>query len=101
MGFNEQQLWLPWILSYTCYSKLCNFQMKMSRAVMNFFSQIIILYICILTCFVNLSMKNHPPELWISLLSLSLGSILPSPKVKKRLSVDINSPPLSLPDSLA
>ena len=78
--------------------KLCG--MEMSRAVVAFFSQIIILYICILTCFVNLSLKNGPPELWISLLSLSLGSILPFSKIKKRLSVDINSPPPSLPDSL-
>ena len=76
-------------------------RMEMSRTVVAFFSQIIMLYICILTCFVNLSVKNGPPELWISLLSLSLGRILPSPKVKKRLSVDINSPPPSLPDSLA
>lgn len=56
---------------------------KVSRSAVVFFCQIIILYIAILTCFINLSIKNGPNELWISILSLSLGSILPSPKVKK------------------
>lgn len=56
---------------------------KVSRSAVVFFCQIIILYISILTCFVNLTVKNGPTELWISILSLSLGSILPSPKVKK------------------
>lgn len=56
---------------------------KVSRSAVVFFCQIIILYISILTCFINLTVKNGPTELWISILSLSLGSILPSPKVKK------------------
>ena len=54
-----------------------------SKAV--FISQVIILYVVILTCIVNLSMGNSLGEVWISLLSYSLGSILPSPKIKKRL----------------
>ena len=28
-------------------------------------------------------MRNGPNELWITVLSLSLGTILPSPKVRK------------------
>lgn len=60
---------------------------QVSRSAVVFFCQIIILYICIITCFVNLTIKNGSTELWISLLSLSLGSILPSPKVKKFSSV--------------
>ena len=79
--------------------KLCG--TEVFGTVVAFFSQIIILYMCILTCFVNLSVKNSPLELWISLISLSLGSILPSLKVKKRLSLDINSPTHSPPDSIA
>ena len=43
-------------------------------------------------CFVNLSIQNGPSELWISLLSLSLGSMLPSPKVKKPLNIGIPTP---------
>ena len=56
---------------------------QVSRSALVFLFQITILYISIITCFVNLTVKNGPVELWITILSLSLGSILPSPKVKK------------------
>ena len=36
-----------------------------------------------ITCFVNLTVCNGPNELWITVLSFSLGTILPSPKVRK------------------
>ena len=68
------------------------FGRDMSRSAVAFLSQAIILYICILTCFVNLSILNGPSKLWISLLSLSLGSMLPSPKVKKALNIGIPTP---------
>ena len=48
-----------------------------------FLSQIIILYVVILTCIINLSINSGKNELWVSLLSYSLGCILPAPKVKK------------------
>ena len=60
---------------------LCGLQT--SRSALVFVSQITILYISIITCFINLSLSNGPSELWIAVLSLSIGSILPSPKVKK------------------
>ena len=53
---------------------------KFSRMTLVFLCQVIILYISIITCFVNLTMHNGPHELWITVLSLSLGTILPSPK---------------------
>lgn len=56
---------------------------KVSRSALVFLSQVIILYISIITCFVNLTVRNGPNELWITVLSLSLGTILPSPKVRK------------------
>ena len=56
---------------------------QVSRSAVVFVFQITILYISIITCFINLTVKNGPVELWITILSLSLGSILPSPKVKK------------------
>lgn len=61
--------------------KLCG--REVSRSALVFLFQITILYIAIITCFVNLTVRNGPVELWITILSLSLGSILPSPKVKK------------------
>lgn len=54
-----------------------------SRSALVFICQIFILYVSIITCFINLSIRNGSSELWITILSLSLGSILPSPKVKK------------------
>ena len=59
------------------------FGSKFSRTALVFLCQVIILYISIITCFVNLTMHNGPNELWITVLSLSLGSILPLPKVRK------------------
>ena len=48
-----------------------------------FFSQIIVLYIVIITCTINLSLQNGPHDLWIALMSSSLGYILPSPAITK------------------
>ena len=59
------------------------FGSKFSRMALVFLCQVIILYISIITCFVNLTVHNGPNELWIAVLSLSLGTILPSPKVRK------------------
>ena len=57
------------------------FGSKFSRTVLVFLCQVIILYIFIITCFVNLTVC--PNELLITVLSLSLGTILPSQKVRK------------------
>ncbi len=46
-----------------------------------FFTQVIILYILIITCLVNLTM-NTSSQLWSSLLSTSVGILLPSPSIK-------------------
>ena len=59
------------------------FGSKFSRTALIFLCQVIILYISIITCSVNLTVHNGPNELWITVLSLSLGTILPSPKVRK------------------
>ena len=54
---------------------------KLPKAEIVFFSQIIMLYIVIITCIVNLSMGNES-EMWLILLSTSLGAILPNPDLK-------------------
>ena len=59
------------------------FGSKFSRTALVFLCQVIILYISIITCFINLTVRNGPNELWITVLSLSLGALLPSPKVRK------------------
>jgi hypothetical protein len=48
-----------------------------------FFTQIIIIYIVIVTCIVNLSIGNGDSNLWTALLSSSLGYLLPNPTVKR------------------
>ena len=59
------------------------FGSKFSRTALVFLCQVIILYISIITCFINLTVHNGPNELWITVLSLSLGTLLSSPKVRK------------------
>ena len=48
-----------------------------------YFTQVVLLYIVILTCIVNLSIQNGDSNLWTALLSSSLGYILPNPTLKK------------------
>ena len=59
------------------------FGRRIRKPEMTFIFQVIILYIVIITCIINLSLKNGTSELWVSLLSYSLGCLLPSPKIKK------------------
>lgn len=71
------------IRTWTC----CNENVPSNEMV--FFAQVIMVYIVIITCIVNLSLQNEPRELWIALLSSSLGYILPSPqltRIKQNLS---------------
>ena len=44
-----------------------------------FVCQVVILYVVIVTCIVNLSLKNGDSNLWTALLSSSLGIMLPQP----------------------
>ena len=48
-----------------------------------YFSQMIIVYIIIITSIINLSLQNGSTELWISLLSSCIAYALPNPKLKK------------------
>lgn len=48
-----------------------------------FFSQIFIIFIVVLAAVINLSIPSgQRTELWVCLISTSLGAILPSPKLK-------------------
>lgn len=49
-----------------------------------FICQVVILYIIILTCIVNLSLGNGDSNLWTALLSSSLGIMLPAPTLSSR-----------------
>ena len=49
-----------------------------------FFAQIIVVYIIIITSLVQISLRSPDKELWLILLSSSIGYILPSPGLKFR-----------------
>lgn len=49
-----------------------------------FCAQVLLIYIVVLTCVLNLSFSSEKDCLWLSLLSGSLGYLLPSPKPKKK-----------------
>ena len=48
-----------------------------------FFCQIIVLYIVIFICLINISIGNGESHLWFSLLAGSIGYLLPNPTLKK------------------
>ena len=76
--------------------RFCGHPFKQSQVV--YFSQIIILYIIIITCIINLSINNGNSNLWTALLSSSIGYILPSPKIKnnKKIEESISSSPITI-----
>lgn len=58
---------------------------KFPRSEVKYFAQVVILYIVILTCLANLSIGNSElNSLWITLLSSSIGYLLPSPYIPKQ-----------------
>lgn len=58
------------------------FGLKYPKQEVVFFSQIFILYIVIVASIVNLSISNDNTNLWITLLSSSIGYMLPNPSIK-------------------
>lgn len=54
-----------------------------------FFAQVILIYIVIISCIINLSMKNGDSNLWTALLGSCLGYILPSPSLKLKKSLHV------------
>ena len=44
-----------------------------------FFRQVILIYVVVITCIVNLALNNNKTHLWTSLLCGSLGYLLPNP----------------------
>lgn len=70
--------------------KLCGYGINQSQVV--YFSQIIILYVIIITCILNLSLKNGDSNLWTALLSSSIGLILPNPRIKSKKLTGVETP---------
>jgi hypothetical protein len=50
-----------------------------------FFTQVIILYTVIIVSIYNLSKGSNDDKLWITLLSSSIGYLLPNPSIKRNV----------------
>ena len=61
------------------------FGKKLSRNLIVYCTQIIMIYIIISVSLYQLTNTSSNTELWISLLSANIGYILPSPKIKKAI----------------
>ena len=55
---------------------------KVSKAQIVYFCQVIIVYIVVITSIVNISLEVGDQNIWIILLSSTLGYLLPSPSIK-------------------
>ena len=62
--------------------KLCGSRIPRPEVV--YFSQVIIIYITVITCIINLSINNSNNELWIALMGSCLGYILPNPSIGRK-----------------
>ena len=61
----------------TCFSE----NIRASEII--FIAQIIVVYIVVIACIINLSLKTEHHDLWVTLLGTSLGYILPAPSITK------------------
>ena len=57
------------------------FGTRVPRDEVTIFAQVIIVYVVIVTCIINLNIGNGESNIWTALLSSGLGYILPSPKL--------------------
>lgn len=57
---------------------------RLPRNCVVFFSQVTLIFIICITSIVNLSLGNGEDRLWITLLSSSIGYLLPSPKLSNK-----------------
>lgn len=64
----------------------CLLGRSVPRSEIVFFCQIILLYTVVITSIYNLTVTKEPSTLWTSLLSSSLGYLLPNPTIDKRRS---------------
>lgn len=49
-----------------------------------YFCQVILIYIVVITCIVNLTLQRDEGKVWTALLSSCLGYLLPNPTIKPR-----------------
>ena len=67
----------------TSSEKWTLFGQKHRQSKVVYFTQVVILYVIVLTALVNISIGSKDFNLWNTLLSTSIGLILPAPKLKR------------------
>ena len=60
----------------------CGCDKRVAKNLITFWAQIVAIYVVMVTSIVNLSLDVPDRELWLVLLSSSLGYVLPSPGLK-------------------
>ena len=58
------------------------FGKNIPRSEIVFFSQVILIYIVVITCIINLTRSEDKAQIWTALLSACLGYLLPNPTLK-------------------
>lgn len=81
----------------TAIWQLCNSKIPQTEII--YFTQVVLIYIVVLTCVINLSLGSGNQSLWSSLLSGSLGYLLPAPGIKKKDNIQISPASLDEIDS--
>ena len=54
-------------------------------------TQVVMIYVVIITCIFNLSLHNGDSNLWTALLSSCLGYLLPNPHMKTKKVPNVNN----------
>ena len=57
---------------------------NVNKQVVIYVSQIVIIYIVIISCIANISLEKGDTRLWTTLLSSCLGYLLPAPTLKPK-----------------
>ena len=60
------------------------FKTDTTKQAVIYFTQIIIIYIVIISCIINIAIGKGDNKLWTTLLSSCLGYLLPSPTLKPK-----------------
>lgn len=66
-------------------SKWHFFGRKLPRSEIVFFVQVTLVFIVVIVSIVNITMQHPDSQLWIALLSSSVGYLLPSPNLNKNV----------------
>ena len=65
-------------------SRISKVFQDLPKVELTYFAQVLLIYIIVITCIVNLSLFSENHSLWSSILSGCIGYMLPAPNFKKK-----------------